>query len=169
MARSKNRLDKRDHFTVMTRVLMNTQAWKSLSSTAQALYPWIKLEWKGPKANNNGKISLSVRQAADRLGISKDTAARAFQDLQAKGFLVVTEAASLGVYGHGKCFKYEITEIPLPHERDGRCLYKSWSQGTDLEVVRAVAAKPSGKRSKPLHNIADSPIINFRTIRSSLS
>ena len=169
MARSKNRLDKRDHFTVMTRVLMNTQAWKSLSSTAQALYPWIKLEWKGPKANNNGKISLSVRQAADRLGISKDTAARAFQDLQVKGFLVVIEAASLGVYGHGKCFKYEITEIPLPHERDGRCLYKSWSQVTDLEVVRAVAANPSGKRSKPLHNIADSPIINFRTIRSSHS
>jgi len=169
MGRSKSRFDKRDHFTVMKRVLMNTQAWKSLSSTAQALYPWIKLEWKGPKANNNGKVSLSVRHAAERLGVSKDTAARAFQDLQAKGFLVVTEAASLGVHGHGKCFKYEITEIALPQNRQGRCLYESWSEGNDFEVVKAVAANPTGRRVKSLHSVADGPIIDFRTIRSSLS
>ena len=151
MARSKNRQDNRDHYTIMNRVLMQTDAWRSLSTTAQALYPWVRLEWKGPKANNNGKISLSVRQAAERLGVTKDTAARAFQDLQAKGFLHVTETASLGVHGHGKCFKYEITEISLGTERDGRRLYKTWSKNNNFEVVKAVPANPSGHRTKTLH------------------
>ena len=169
MGKSNRRQDKYEHFTKMIRPMMLTDAWKALSPTAQALYPWIKFEWKGEKANNNGKISLSVRQAADCLGVTKDTAARAFQDLQAKGFLVVTEAASLGVHGHGKCFKYEITEIARPPNRVGSRLYKSWSQGNDFEVVKAVAANPTGRRVKSLHSVADGPIIDFRTIRSSLS
>ena len=146
MARSKNRLDKRDHFTVMTRVLMNTQAWKSLSSTAQALYPWIKLEWKGPKANNNGKISLSVRQAADRLGISKDTAARAFQDLQAKGFLRVVTGASLGVSGMGKTTEYEITSITTPSKPlEASNDFKNWSKGNALDVFAHPPKNPEGQ------------------------
>ena len=169
MGKSNRMQEKYEHFTKMIRPMMLTDAWKALSSTAQALYPWIKFEWKGPKANNNGKISLSARQAAELLGVSKDTANRAFHDLQAKGFLVVTEAASLGVDGHGKCCKYEITEIALPHQRDGRCLYKTWMEGNDYEIVKAVAANPSGRREKPLHNIWDGPVIDFRTIRNSLS
>ncbi len=39
---------------------MQMPAWRALPATAQALYPWLKLEWHGPRANNNGKISLSV-------------------------------------------------------------------------------------------------------------
>jgi len=166
MARSKHRQDKRDQFTMMTRVLMQTDAWRSLSTTAQALYPWVRLEWKGSKVNNNGKISLSVRQAAERMGVSKDTAARAFQELQAKGFLHVKETASLGVHGHGRCFKYEITEISLVPARDGRFLYKTWTKDNDFEVVKAVPANPRGRRTKTLHKPSDSPIIEFKTLRA---
>ena len=62
----------------------------------------MKFEFKGPKFNNNGKINLSVRQAAKRLGVTKNTAVKAFHDLQAKGFIVVTEVGHLGVAGHGQ-------------------------------------------------------------------
>ena len=86
------------------------------------------MEWKGPKANNNGKISLSVRQAAECMGVSNDTAAKAFHELQAKGFIVVIQPASLGVYGKGKCPEYEITEIARPPNRDGRCLFGDWTR-----------------------------------------
>ena len=166
MARSKHPQDKVEHYTIMTRALMQTNAWRSLSTTAQALYPWVRLEWKGPKANNNGKISLSVRQAAERLGVSKDTAARAFQELQAKGFLHVKETASLGVHGHGRCFKFEITEISLVPARDGRHLYKTWTKGNDYEVTKAVPANPRGLRTKTLHKSSASPIIEFKTLRA---
>ena len=95
------------------------------------------MEWKGPKANNNGKISLSVRQAAKCMGVSNDTAAKAFHELQAKGFIVMMEPASLGVEGQGKCPKYEITELELPGETRGRCLFSKWKKGPDLPVIKA--------------------------------
>ena len=62
-------------------------AWRALLPKAQALYLWLKLEWKGPKANNKWKISLIMRHAAKCMGLSNDTAAKAFHELQSKGFL----------------------------------------------------------------------------------
>ena len=69
MGRDRRNEKRAEHFAQMIRTTMEAPAWRALSTTAQALYPWIKLEWRGPKANNNGKIRLSVRDAARRLGV----------------------------------------------------------------------------------------------------
>lgn len=113
---------------------MDNDAWRALSPYAQALYPWLRLEWKGEKANNNGKLRLSVRQAAEAMGVANNTAGKAFHDLQAKGFIVVTEYARLGVGGDAQSPAYELTEIALPHgnERGGRNLYRQWKGGAGL-------------------------------------
>jgi hypothetical protein len=78
-----------DKFARLFLVTLRSPAWRALSPYAQRLYPWLLLEWGGPRANNNGRISFSVRQAADVLGSHTETARKAFLDLQAKGFLVV--------------------------------------------------------------------------------
>ena len=144
MAKARNRPnntgrnDTSDHFTKLFRPTMETAAWCALSTTAQALYPWLKLEWKGPKYNRNGQIQLSVKQAANKLGISVNTANRAFHDLQAKGFIVITEKGALGVAGQGKSPKYELTEIAMPHsgEHSGRKLYVQWTEGNDFPIQK---------------------------------
>ena len=118
------------------------------------------MEWKGPKANNNGKISLSVRQAAECMGVSNDTAAKAFHELQAKGFIVVIQPASLGVYGKGKCPEYEITEIARPPNRDGRCLFGDWTPDCDFPVIKANA---SNRKTKPRPNNSDTTVLAFLT------
>jgi hypothetical protein len=82
-----------EHFTVLIRHMMMCPACQALSTTAQALYPWLRLEWRGIDYNNNGKIRLSVRQATKLLGASNTTAARGFQDLQARGHLDARGAA----------------------------------------------------------------------------
>lgn len=150
MGRDKRNEAMAEHYTKMIRHNMETPAWRALSTTAQALYPWVKLEWKGPKNNNNGKIQLSVRQAADRLGINHKTAARAFHDLQAKGFLFVSEPACLGVKGDANAPRFEITELPLPqsNSRDGRKLFKKWKEGCDLPVQKAASHNPGGRNGK---------------------
>lgn len=148
-----------EHFTKLVRNTMETPAWRALSPTAQALYPWLKLEWRGPQANNNGKIRLSVRQASERLGVSVNTAARAFHDLQAKGFLVVTKPACLGIVGQATCPEYELTEIGLPsgEKRGGRRLYRDWQEGRDFPVRKSPANNPQGVRSKikPHHQFSE--------------
>ena len=157
-----------EHFTKMIRTTMETPAWRALSTTAQALYPWLKLEWRGPQANNNGKIRLSVREAAERLGVSdQNTAARAFHDLQAKGFLVLTEHAVLGIEGAAKSPAYELTELALPYgdKPDGRKLYRDWRPGADFPVHKARAHNPKGKtgKAKAYRDYHDGAIVDFTT------
>jgi hypothetical protein len=164
---------KAEHWTQMIRATMESPAWRALSPTAQALYPWLKLEWRGPKANNNGKIRLSVRQAAKRMGVGLNTAARGFHDLQAKGFLVVTESARLGLGGEAKSPTYELTEITLPHgsQNDGRKLYRKWQFGADYPVHKAMANNPRGHngKTKPCHRNEDSTVIKMKTSRERTS
>jgi DNA-binding Lrp family transcriptional regulator len=127
---------------------METPAWRALSPTAQALYPWLKLEWKGTAYNNNGKIRLSVRQAADRLGISEKPVSKAFHELQAKGFIVVTELAALGQSKRIKSTSYLLTELQT-EGNDGERIgqkFRDWRKGHDFEVVMPV--KRSGNRTK---------------------
>lgn len=137
-----------EQYTKMIRSLMQTEAWRALSTTAQALYPWIRMEWRGPKSNQNGSLHLSTRQAADRMGVNHKTAARAFQELQAKGFLYQTQGACLGVEGHGKAPAYEITELPLPGSQTGRRLYNQWTPGQDFEVQKAQINRRKGSNQK---------------------
>ena len=139
-------------YAQMLLAVMDTPAWRALSSAAQALYPWLVMEFKGKQFNNNGQIRLSVRQAALKMGKSKDTAARAFRDLQAKGFLRVVTGACLGVSGMGKTNEYEITTIttsskPLEASDD----FNNGSKGNDFDVFEHPPKNPEGK-NKPCHN-----------------
>jgi hypothetical protein len=173
MGRDKKNERRVEHFTKMVRKTMEEPAWQALSPVAQALYPWLKLEWHGPDHNNNGKIRLSVRQASERLGVSHNTAARAFHELQAKGFLFVTVMPSLGSSGSAKATAYELTEIGLPHgdKRGGRQLYKEWAIGADFPVHRARPNNPLGAngKTKPHHQIEDSTVIEFETVGKKAS
>ena len=161
------RKPKQEHWTKLVRTTMEEPAWKALSTSAQALYPHLKLQWRGPNNNNNGKIRFSVRQASKSLGVGRDTAARAFHDLQAKGFLVVTEPARLGLSGEAKAPAFEITELKcLASEKpDGRKLYKQWKEGHDFPIHKADANNPKGRnqKTKPCHDYEDSHVIKIGT------
>ncbi|TGN58595.1 hypothetical protein E4L95_12350 [Paracoccus liaowanqingii] len=158
----------------MIRSTMEAPAWRSLSSTAQALYVWVKLEWKGTQANNNGRISLPVRVAAERLGCSKDAAARAFHDLQAKGFLVLVEHGRMGTEGKGAPPTYEITELAMPgkDKHAGSKLFQQWEDGRDFAVRAHAPVNPTGRngiltrqsKTKSPSSKSGRDVIKMRTI-----
>ena len=134
-ARKKDGKPKYDHATNVQRKMLETAAWRALSPKAQILHIWLRFEWKGPRFNNNGKIRLSYRQAADKIGIGVNTAMSAFHELQAKGFILVTKLGALGVEGEARGPCYELTDIGLPNERP-KNLYTQWQPGKDFEVIR---------------------------------
>lgn len=159
--------DKTEHWTKLIRSTMEEPAWRALKPMAQALYPWLKLEWRGPNCNNNGKLSLSTRQAASRLGVTHNAAASAFHDLQAKGFIVLTKMATLGSSGQAKSPTFEITELSLPHSEKpvGRKLYKEWREGADFPVQKSRANNPDGinNKTKTRHRNKDRNVIKIDT------
>ncbi|MFN3273051.1 MAG: hypothetical protein ACK41U_00095 [Paracoccus sp. (in: a-proteobacteria)] len=171
MGRDRKNENRQEKWTKLHLNTMRTEAWKALPRVAQALYPWLLLEWSGPKGNNNGKIRLSVRDAAKCMGCAINTASNAFHDLQAKGFICITEGARLGVGGEGKSPSYEITELAMPGAASGRKLYKNWSSGNDYPVTKAQIANTAGNngKKKARHQNEDSTVIKMTTYQKRTS
>lgn len=167
MGRDKRNENRVEHFTKMVRPMMETDAWRALSSSAQSLYVWVRMEWRGERNNNNGKLRLSVRQAAQKMGVSTNTVTRAFHDLQAKGFVFVTEHPRLGIDGEAKGAAYELTEIQMPNAtgHGGRKLYREWKKGSDFPVYIAPANNPHGRRGKTETRLQneDSTVVILKT------
>jgi Helix-turn-helix domain len=72
--------------------MMRTEAWMALSATARAVYLQIGLRYNG---SNNGRLALSVRDAASECNVAKDTAGKAFKELVALGFIEETRHGGL--------------------------------------------------------------------------
>ena len=64
--------------------MTGTPAWHSLKPAERAVYLEVARVYNGC---NNGSLALSVRDAADRCNINKDTAGRALRVLEERGFI----------------------------------------------------------------------------------
>jgi DNA-binding transcriptional regulator YhcF (GntR family) len=63
--------------------MMESVAWRSLKPAERAVYVELRRRFNGV---NNGWLALSVRDAAERCNINKDTASKALATLQERGF-----------------------------------------------------------------------------------
>ena len=73
----------------------------------------------------------------------------------------MTEPASVGVKGQCKCPKYEITELELPGEPRGGCLFSKWKKGSDLPVIKANVSNLV-RKTKPRPNNSVTTVLAFR-------
>lgn len=93
-------------FVMLRNDIIDSPAWQSLSSKSQALWLHIRRRYKG---HNNGDIPLSCREAAIKLNVSKNTAGKAFQELQDKGFIKIGEFAGF-VNKHRRSTRWIMTD-----------------------------------------------------------
>ena len=82
---------KTDRFFPAHHSILASPAWLRLSANAKAAWLQIGLLYNG---TNNGALAVSCRRLGHQLNISKDSAARAINDLVTCGFLEVTAASS---------------------------------------------------------------------------
>ncbi len=71
--------------------LLDCPAYRSMSCYGRATL--IELMYRHDGLNN-GRIPLSVREAAERLGVCINTAAKALREIEVKGFAKPTKAGS---------------------------------------------------------------------------
>ena len=82
-------------------------AWRSLSGAGVKVFVELRSRYHG---GNNGDLSLSLDEAARLLHIGKATAARAFRELEDKGFIRMTKRGHW--YGR-RATTYAVTDRPL--------------------------------------------------------
>jgi hypothetical protein len=78
-------------FVLLRRYLLDSEAYRSLKPIPRAAYTELRRRYNG---SNNGEISCSIREMADRINCSKDSASDAFDELLAKGFIKQARPAS---------------------------------------------------------------------------
>lgn len=84
-------------FVMLRYDMMDSPAYHSLSPVARCVWHEIRRRYNG---FNNGDIPLSCREAAERVGIGKDTACRAFDELMDRGFVKIGQDAAFNVKTH---------------------------------------------------------------------
>jgi Helix-turn-helix domain len=92
-------------FIPIERYIMRSTAFRSLKPTARAAYLEVCFCCDG---SNNGRIQMSARILAERLGVEKSTAARALKNLIEHGFIQVTRQSAFSVKTK-MCSEYRLT------------------------------------------------------------
>ena len=87
--------------------ISKTPAWKALNYGARLLYLELQRQFI-ETANNNGKIFLSTRDAADTLGASQRQVWIWYGELEHYGFIVQTQPGTLGP--HGRAAVWRLTD-----------------------------------------------------------
>ena len=80
----RNRGHKGPLYIQLFRYVLDSPAYVSLSSNARSALIEVS---RGYNGSNNGKIILSERKLAERMGCHRDTARRALHELVEKGFI----------------------------------------------------------------------------------
>jgi Winged helix-turn-helix DNA-binding len=94
MARSRYKRKGKSKFIMIDGYIMRSAAWKALTANERASYLEVKWRFDGL---NNGRIGLGCRELAEAIGVSKDTAKRCLDNLQAKGFIRMIKRSGFNV------------------------------------------------------------------------
>jgi hypothetical protein len=134
MSRKHNEDKIRGRFTPMMHETAKSPAFKQLSFGARALFVALKMRC----VKNNGRVYLSLRDAGEELDHkNRNNLANWYRELEHYGFILKTEAASLGVNGRGKAAHWRITDMP---SRSGGGEFKDPTK--DFLEERTVPEKP---------------------------
>jgi hypothetical protein len=141
---------RRDRYVSLKYSVLESPAYRALSCGARCLLIELLRLWNG---SNNGKLFLSIREAAKLVGCANDTAAKLFDELMAKGFIKLNERGWFSSQG-GLASTWIITDCPIlaqPHAIPPTREYLQWN-GTDFELPKRTARSGSISKKPVLVN-----------------
>lgn len=95
-------------FVQLPHALIAEWARLGVSCGARALHVELIRRFNG---SNNGRVYLPSREAAEALGVSRNTVGGYTRELVACGFIVETRGAALGVEGKGRAAEWRLTHL----------------------------------------------------------
>lgn len=107
----------------LTEKFQTTHAWSTLKPGPRALYVELKRRHNG---QNNGRILMSVREAATLLNVHRNTVPAYFRDLEDRHLVRQTREGYLGAEGHGIASTWRLAELPTAAGAPPDLRYLSW-------------------------------------------
>jgi len=144
MSKKHKRANSLGAYTAVPWAIMKTPAWRAMSAEARLVWielrGWLKKDW-----SNNGRMFRSCRDAADAIGINRNTVQQKYFELEHYGFLRRTREGFLGVDAYGLAAEFRFTDLlhgTHPATRD----YEKWTG----ELFTYKPRRPARKKQKPV-------------------
>jgi hypothetical protein len=142
-------------FVPLLNETIDSPAWKSMSHGARTLYVAIKRRYSH-NLQNNGRLYLPQRIAANEIGSKTAQVTRWFRELQHFGFLVMTHPGCLGVDGKGQAPKWRLTEIGYMKDAPTRDFMR-WNGQPFIEPKKRNPVPEKGDKVSPKRGTGASP------------
>jgi hypothetical protein len=141
---AKGRSLTKGNFALVPEGVMHSPAYLFASMHARAILFELALLYRG---SNNGHLGLSCRQAAARLQCSKDTAGKAFKELEERG---LTERVTKGRFTDKRQSLASIWRLPWQHcDRTGAVAshaYRKWAANENHRSgLKDATVRPKGQ------------------------
>ncbi|MBO6864080.1 MAG: helix-turn-helix domain-containing protein [Alphaproteobacteria bacterium] len=114
--------------------MLQSDAWRSLSGPAVKVFLELRSRFNG---GNNGRLHLSLDEAARLLGIGKATVQRAFNDLESRGFIRMNRRGNW--YGR-RATEWIVTDCAM----DGENATHDWKRWRDEKNNPRSDSEPKG-------------------------
>ena len=114
----KGKIESKERFVKLTYPLIESQAWRWLRPISQSVYIELRRRYNGL---NNGRISLSLSEAAHILKASKSSISKALKQLETHGFIKLIKK---GYFTGRMASEYALTDEQL----DGCPPTREWKQ-----------------------------------------
>lgn len=154
-------------FTRLGHDLLGSTAYRSLTPNARALLVELASLYNG---RNNGSLWLSVRDAADRMGVADTKAAqRAFQDLMDAGFIDMTKDAFFSVKtsmtSRARCWRLTWL-FDHSNKKPATNRWKQWEPEAGTAKRRASRGLLALKAYRKAQSENKMPVVDFSTMQA---
>lgn len=114
MAKKKPKLgfDQRGGVMAVSRAMRESLAYVTMPATAKVLMDLIHLQWR-----NDRLVGYGVREAAQKIGCTPNTAGKAFNILQGRGFIVCEEQSLFNSKTGSKAREWRLTWMPFEYAK----------------------------------------------------
>ncbi|MCK0102349.1 helix-turn-helix domain-containing protein [Pseudohalocynthiibacter sp. F2068] len=137
----------KEQYVNMPYPMLRSKAWRSLSGAAVKIWFELHSRFHG---GNNGTLHLSMNEAAEILGLGKATVKRGFDELQAKGFIVLEKE---GAWYHRRAHEWRLTTKPVVTRYKRSPATNDWRKWQPPEKSkRGSNADPSSVSVVPFQN-----------------
>ena len=97
-------------FVPLPLAILDAPAWRATSLGARALHIELRRRLRNDGLNN-GKIFRSCRDAAEAIGVGRNSVSRWYRELEHYGFVRKTADGFLGSDGQGIAARYRFTDL----------------------------------------------------------
>jgi len=127
--------DKKGGTIVINRRLIASDAFLTMHPTANKLFLLLQSQWR-----HDRPVGYGVREAAKKIGCAHNTAAKAFQELEKRGFIIREEESFFNSRNGSRAREWRLTWVPYTWDGYEKPPSNEWEQWED-------------KKSQPYQNV----------------